>query len=148
MPERLIDVKARDTTLHTFPVSVSDPHADTGVFKRKALEAAANAHLLPDEELELLTAEVHVARPGPLEPFGDPLDVLAETRQGLEQIVRESAYRLWESNGRPQGQADEIWRTAQHQHWCQRAYALWEREGCPQGRAEEHWLRTLGFERD
>lgn len=148
MPERLIDIKARETTLHTFPVTVSDPDADTGVFKKKALEAAANAQLLPSEALEVLTAAVHVSRGGPLEPAEDPLGVLAETKQGLDQVVRERAYILWEQAGRPNGRADEFWHQAQHQRWCERAYALWEREGRPQGKAHEHWHRTLEFERD
>jgi Protein of unknown function (DUF2934) len=148
MPERLIDIKARDSTLHTFPVSVSDPAADTGVFKKKALEAAANAHLLPNEELEILTAAVHVSRGGPLEPMGDRLGVWAETKAGLDQVVRERAYMLWEQGGRPDGRAEEFWHQAQHQRWCERAYALWQREGCPQGKANEHWQRTLDFERD
>jgi len=148
VPERLIDVKARETTLHTFPVTVSDTNADTGVFKKKALEAAANAHLLPNQELAILTAEPHLSRSGPLEPTGDSLDVLAETRQGLEQLVRERAYFLWERANRPTDKADEFWHQAQHQHWCKRAYALWEREGCPHNMSDSHWFRTIAFERD
>jgi hypothetical protein len=148
MPERLIDVQARESTLHTFPVTVSDPNADTGVFKKKALEAAANAHLLPNEELHILTAAVHVSRGGPLEPMGDPLGAMAETKAGLDQVVRERAYLLWEQAGKPQGRTDEFWRQAQHQRWSERAYALWEREGCLQGKANEHWHRTLNFEKD
>ena len=148
MPERLIDVKARETTLHTFPVTVSDPNADTGVFKKKALEAAANAHLLPNQELDILTAEPHVSRPGRLQPAGDSLGVLAETREGLEQVVRERAYMFWEQAGRPTEKADTFWYRAQHQRWCERAHALWEREGCPQDKAEEHWYRIVNFERE
>ena len=148
LSERLIDIKARERTLHTFPVTISDRDADTGVFKSKALEAAANAQLLPNEELELLSATVHVSRGGPLEPVGDPLGVLAETKPGLDQVVREHAYVLWEQAGRPNGRADEFWHQAQHRRWCERAYALWEREGCRQGKANEHWHRTLNFEKD
>ena len=148
MPERLIDVKARGTTLHTFPVTVSDNNSDTGVFKRKALEAAAYAHLLPDQELEILTAEVHVSRSGHLEPSGDRLGVMAETRQGLEQFVREHAYLSWERADRPNGRADEFWHQTQQQFWRERAYALWQREGSPTGKADEHWYRTINFERE
>jgi hypothetical protein len=148
MPERLIDIKVRESTLHTFPVTVSDPNADTGVFEKKALEAAANAKLLPNEELEILTAAEHIGRSGAFEPIGDPLGVLAETKQGLDQVVRERAYLLWEHAGRPNGRTDEFWHQAQHQRWCERSYALWKREGCPHGKATEHWHRTLDFERD
>jgi Protein of unknown function (DUF2934) len=148
MPERLIDINARQRTLHTFPVSVGDPAADTGVFERKALEAAAHAHLVPNEQLEILNATKHVSRGGPLEPTGDFLGVLAETREGLEQVVRERAYMLWERAGRPAGKNDEFWHQAQHQRWCERAYSTWERENRPAGNADEHWHRTLNFERD
>ena len=61
---------------------------------------------------------MHICGSGPLEPDRDPLGVLAETKAGLDQVVRD------------------------------RAYALWERDGCPQGKADEHWHRTLSFERD
>ena len=154
MPERLVDVKTDVKTggrvLHTFPVTVNDGTAERGEdgFKKKALEAAANAQLVPNNELETLSVDMHITRSGPLEPDSDPLGVLAETKEGLDQIVRERAFLLWEQAGRPDGEADEFWDQAQRQRWCERAYALWEREGCPQGKAEEHWYRTLNFERN
>ena len=51
MPERLVDVKAGERILHTFPVTISDRTAETGNdgFKKKALEAAANAKLVPNK---------------------------------------------------------------------------------------------------
>jgi Protein of unknown function (DUF2934) len=149
MPERLVDVKKKNVgVLHTFPVTVSNPPAATEeeVFKQKALEAAAHAKLVPNEELERLDANMHISRSGPLEPYGDPLGVLAETKEGLDQFVRENAYFAWELAGRPDGRADEFWHEAQHHRFCERAYALWEREGHPDGKADEHWYRTRAFE--
>jgi Protein of unknown function (DUF2934) len=119
---------------------------EEAVFKEKALEAAANAKLIPNEELEKLNAKMHISRSGPLTPYGDPHGVLAETKEGVDQVVRERAYLLWEQAGCPEGLADDFWHQAQHQRFCERAYAVWEREGCPEGKADEHWFRTRAFE--
>jgi hypothetical protein len=147
MPERLVDVeKWGAKVLHTFPVTVSAPPEEEAAFKQKALEAAANAKLVPNEELDSLNAKMHVSRSGPLTPYGDPHGVLAETKEGLDQVVRERAYLLWEQAGCPEGLADDFWHQAQHQRFCERAYAVWEREGCPEGKADEHWFRTRAFE--
>ena len=146
MAERLVDVKQGERTVHTFPVTVSDPSADEEAFKRKALEAAAHARAVPDKELDSLSAKMHVSRSGPLEPCPDPLGVLAETKAGLEQFDRERAYLLWEQAGRPDGRAEEFWHQAQHRRFCERAYALWERDGRPEGKADEHWYRVRCFE--
>lgn len=149
MKERLIEVRTGESVRHTFPVTINDPIAasDEETFKKKALEAAAHAQLVPDNELKDLSAHMHVSRSGPLEPHPDPLGVMAETPAGLNQFVRERANRLWDQAGRPEGRAEEFWHQAEHQHWRERAYALWEREGCPQGKADEHWYRILNFER-
>jgi hypothetical protein len=147
MPERLVDVERRGAeVLHTFPVTTSAPPIEEEAFKQKALEAAANANLVPNEELEDLNAKMHVSRGGQLTPYGDPLGVLAETKAGLDQFVRDRAYYLWEQAGRPEGRAEDFWHQAQHQRFCERAYALWEREGCPEGKADEHWFRIRAFE--
>jgi hypothetical protein len=147
MPERLVDVGRRGVELlHTFPVATAAPKSDEEAFKRKALEAAANAKLVPNEELDSLDAKMHVSRGGQLTPYGDSLGVLAETKAGLDQVVRERAYLLWEQAGRPDSDADGFWHQAQHQRFCERAYALWEREGRPEGKAGEHWLRIRAFE--
>ena len=146
MPERLVDVEKQGSkVLHTFPVTISPP-AGEEAFKQKALEAAANAKLVPNEELESLDAKMHVSRGGQLTPYGDPHGVLAETKAGLDQVVRERAYLLWEQAGCWNDRADDFWHQAQHQRFCERAYALWEREGCPEGKADEHWFRTRAFE--
>ena len=146
MPERLVDVEKQGSkVLHTFPVTISPPAGDEA-FKQKALEAAGNAKLVPNEELESLNAKMHVSRSGQLAPYGDPHGVLAETKAGLDQVVRERAYLLWEQAGWRDDRADDFWHQAQHQRFCERAHALWEREGCPEGKADEHWFRTRAFE--
>src|SRR5271166_5994534 len=131
MPERLVDVEKHGVqVLHTFPVTITDPAMETEeeAFKRKALEAAANAKLVPNQELETLNAKIHVSRGGQLTPYGDPLGVLAETKAGLDQFVRDRAYFLWEQAGRPDGRAEDFWHQAQYQRFCECAYALWERK--------------------
>jgi hypothetical protein len=80
------------------------------------LKAAAYAQLVPDADLKDLTTRMHVSRGGALEPYGDHRDVLSQTKRGLDQVVRE------------------------------RAYVLWQQEGCPEGRAHEYWHRTREFE--
>jgi hypothetical protein len=96
MPERLIDVERKGAeVLHTFPVTASAPATDEEAFKQKALEAAANAKLVPNDQLENLNAKMHVSRGGQLTPYGDPHGVLAETKAGLDQVVRERAYLIW-----------------------------------------------------
>ena len=54
MAERLVDVKAGERLVHTFPVTKSERPAEPGDegFKKKAPEAAANAKVVPNEELE------------------------------------------------------------------------------------------------
>jgi Protein of unknown function (DUF2934) len=147
MAERLVDVEKRGSRLlHTFPVTTSAPPTEEEPYKQKALEAAANAKLVPNEELESLDARIHVSRGGQLTPFGDPHGVLAETKEGLDQLVRERAYLLWEQAGCPEGRAEDFWHQAQNQRFSEPAYALWEREGCPEGKADEHWFRTRAFE--
>jgi hypothetical protein len=149
MPERLVDIQNGARVLHTFPVTISDRSDASGeeAYRKKALEAAANAALVTAKELQSLSAHMHVSRSGALEPSPDPLGVLAETRQGLDQLVREHAFLLWEQAGRPEGRADDFWCLAQQQRWSERAYALWQRQGCPEGKAQEHWYSTLDFER-
>jgi hypothetical protein len=68
--------------------------------------------------------------------------VLAETKEGLDQVVRERAYLLWEQAGRRKAAP----RTSGIRRFSERAYALWEREGRPEGKADEHWFRTSAFE--
>jgi hypothetical protein len=143
MPERLVDVeKQRAKVLHTFPVTISAPATEEEAFKQKALEAARNAKLVPNEELESLDAKMHVSRGGQLTPYGDPHGVLAETKAGLDQVVRERAYLLWEQAGLPDGCADDFWHQAQRQLFSERGTR------CGSGRAVRKARRTsTGFGR-
>src|SRR5664279_2713282 len=121
MPERLVDIEKQGVqVLHTFPVTIRDPGVETDeeAFKRKALEAAANAKLVPNEELKSLNTRIHIGRGGQLTPYGDPHGVLAETKAGLDQVVRERAFLLLEQAGRPDGRADDFWHQAQHGRFC------------------------------
>jgi hypothetical protein len=149
MTERLVDVVgSKKEVLHTFPISVGGGAIapKDAAYEEKALRAAAHAQLVPDADLKNLTTRMHVSRSGPLEPFGDDLNVSSQTKAGLDQIVRGRAYLLWEIDGCPDGRAIEYWDRAHEQHLRERAYALWEQEGCPVGRADEYWHRTNEFE--
>jgi Mg2+ and Co2+ transporter CorA len=96
MPERLVDVEKQGSeVLHTFPVTISTPAMEEEhAFKEKALEAAANAKPVPNEELETLNAKMHVGRGGQLTPYGDPHSVFAETKAGLDQVVGEAMAKV------------------------------------------------------
>jgi hypothetical protein len=48
---------------------------------------------------------MHLSRGGQLTPHGDPQGALAGTKAGLDQVVRERAYLLWEQAGRPERRA-------------------------------------------
>ena len=149
--ERLVDVLGiNKTVLHTFPITLGESGSAVAPidadYEEKALRAAAHAQLSPDADLKNLTTRMHVSRGGPLEPFGDELDVSSQTKEGLDQMVRERAYFLWEMDGCPHGDADEYWHRAHEQHLRERAYALWQQEGYSVGRADEYWYRTQEFE--
>jgi Protein of unknown function (DUF2934) len=151
MPERLVDVLCGNkTVLHTFLITLGDSGGVTvpndAEYEKKALEAAAHAKLAPDADLKHLTTRMHVSRGGPLEPFGDDLDVSSQTKRGLDQAVRERAYLLWEADGRSSGCGDEYWHRAHEQHLRERAYVLWQQGRCPEGRADEYWHQTQEFE--
>jgi Protein of unknown function (DUF2934) len=147
--ERLVDVKtAEGQVLHTFPVTIatSGVPANDGDYEEKALTAAAHAQIVPDAELKSLTSKMHVSRGGRLEPYGDNLEVLSQTNQGLDQAIRERAYLLWEADGCQEGGADDYWHRARDHNLRERAYVLWQQDGSPAGRAEDHWHRTCEFE--
>jgi Protein of unknown function (DUF2934) len=149
MTERLIDVlNSKGTVIHTYPVTLGGPEvaADDAEYIAKALEAAAHGALVPDAELEGLTAKIHVSRGGQLATYGDTAGGESETKHSLEEEVRTHAYFLWEQEGRPLGRADEHWQRAQTEHFRRRAYALWQQEGSPEGRADEYWRRLHEFE--
>ncbi len=149
MAERLVDVLNSDkTVVHTFPITVGGPDkaSKDGEYEEKALNAAGHAHLVADADLKGLSTRMHVARRGPLAPYGDDRHVLSQTKQQLDQVVRERAYFLWQQECCPEGRADEHWHRAHDQHLRERAYFLWEREGRPEERADEHWHGTREFE--
>src|ERR1700722_4463699 len=149
MAERLVDVSnSRKTVLHTFPITVGDLdcHPGDDDYEDRALKAAAHAQLVSDVDLKNLEAEIHVSRSGMMTPYGDGRSVLTETKQGLEQVVRDRAYYQWQKEGCPEGHADDIWNRAREQHFRERAYVLWQQEGAPEGRADEYWRRTQEFE--
>jgi Protein of unknown function (DUF2934) len=151
MAERLVDVSnGNNTLLHTFPITVGDADGTPKDIKyeEKALKAAAHAQLVPDADLKNLTTRMHVSRSGTMTPQGDKLQVLSQTKQALDQEVRERAYFLWQLDGCPQGRADEFWNRAREQHFRERAYILWQQEGCPEGRADEYWRKIQEFETD
>jgi hypothetical protein len=149
MTERLIDVlNSKGTVIHTYPVTLGEPGdtVDDAEYIAKALEAAAHGALVPNAELRGLTAKIHVSRGGQLANYGDAVSSESETKQRLEQDVRNHAYFLWEQEGRAEGQADEHWQRARIEHFRRRAYALWQQEGSPEGRADEYWHRLREFE--
>ena len=143
MPERLVDVETQGSqVLHTFPVTISAPAAEENAFKEKALAAAGNAKLVPNEELDSLNAKMSAAA-GPIRRSarrarGDQ----GGSRPGCSR-ARLLALGAGGSAGWPRR---DFWHQAQHERFCERAYALWEREGCPEGKADEHWFRTRAFE--
>src|SRR6476659_7136708 len=144
MPERLVDVlNGVGNVLHTFPVVVeaSDAISDED-YITNALKLAAHSPLLPDGDVQTLTARLHVARGGPLAPYGDDRHILEGTVQGLENVLRERAYHIWQRDGHPHGRAEEHWHQAFDQHIRERAYFLWLQECCPVGRADEHWRES------
>jgi len=147
MPERLVDVLRFGTVIHTFPVLIENPQvpADDD-FVTSALKLAANLKLVPDDDFRNLNARMHVPRGGQVTPYGDGRHILEGTKQGLEHVLRERAYFLWENEGCPPGQAEDHWYRAFDQHLRERAYFLWLSEDCPEGRAEEHWSRAYAFE--
>ena len=149
MEERLVDVLDRNgQILHTYPVTLDDAGEAIGdaEFMEKALAAAAHGQLVPDHELEHLTAQMHRAQAGQLQPYGDAVRTDSETKDGLEQAVRELAYSLWEQEGRPDGRAEEYWYRALEEHLRGRAYVLWQQEGSAEGTADANWEEIRRFQ--
>ena len=148
MVERLVDVmKDSGGVVHIYPITVAAETASDAEYEKKALMAAAYDQVVPNAELDSLTTRMHMSRGGPLAQCGDDRGILSETKFGLDQVVRERAYRLWEQDGCQSGRTEEYWHRAHEQHLRERAYVLWEQEGCPEGRSDEFWHRTCEFER-
>lgn len=60
----------------------------------------------------------------------------------LAQAVRNTAYFLWEQDGRPEGHSFEYWLRAKEVHLRQLAYDLWLSEGSPDGRDVDNWIEV------
>ncbi|MEO5806071.1 DUF2934 domain-containing protein [Devosia sp.] len=65
-----------------------------------------------------------------------------QSLENLHEAITNTAYFLWEQDGRPEGQADLYWQRAHEQHLRQRAYDIWLRNGAPEGRADDFWYRA------
>lgn len=123
MPERLVDVlNGAGNVLHTFPVVVdaSDAISDED-YITNALKLAAHSPLIPGGDVKAFTARLHIARGGPLAPYGDDRHVLEGTMQGLENVLRMRAYYIWQQDGQPHGHAEEHRYFAFDQHLRERA---------------------------
>ncbi|WIJ26144.1 DUF2934 domain-containing protein [Devosia sp. RR2S18] len=62
----------------------------------------------------------------------------------LAEAVRNTAYFLWEQDGRPEDRAFHYWLKAKEMHQRQLAYDKWLAEGTPQERAEDNWRAAAG----
>ncbi|WP_306751617.1 DUF2934 domain-containing protein [Paracoccus actinidiae] len=142
----IIDSSGR--VLHTYPITIGETGEGAGdvEYQAKALQAAAHGQLVSDAELPGLSARMHQSRGGRLQPSSDEISTTSETKLGLEQVVREQAYALWEQEGRPDGRAEEFWHRALEQHLKGRAYVLWQQEGSPDGGADKDWHQTREFQ--
>jgi len=125
MTERLVDIlDANRNAIHSHLVTPSD--GSDADFMAKGLEAAVNGQLVPDAELARLTAGIRHRYEGRIAPDDDHLAGDSQTKTGLEQDVRETAYLLWEQEGRLEGRSDEYWHRAHDQHLPERVYTLWQ----------------------
>jgi hypothetical protein len=62
----------------------------------------------------------------------------------LAEMIRNTAYFLWEQDGRPEGRSFDYWLRAKDMHLRQIAYDKWLAEGTPPDRAEVHWRDAAG----
>jgi hypothetical protein len=76
-----------------------------------------------------------------VEDLDDEPDDIRSIRAAKEfrETVRETAYFLWEQDGRPPGRDAYYWRLAREKHLRQLAFDRWLQEGSPPGRAEANW---------
>lgn len=57
----------------------------------------------------------------------------------MAEQIRQTAYFLWEHDGRPEGRAMDYWVRAKQMHQRQLAYDRWLAEGTPLDRSDVHW---------
>ncbi|MBU1336354.1 MAG: DUF2934 domain-containing protein [Alphaproteobacteria bacterium] len=62
----------------------------------------------------------------------------------LAERIRQTAYFLWDQDGRPDGRSFDYWLRAKDMHLRELAYDKWLAEGAPMGRAELHWRDAAG----
>ena len=62
----------------------------------------------------------------------------------VAERIRQTAYFLWEHDGRPEGRAFDYWVRAKEMLLRELAYDRWLAEGAPVDRAEEHWQAAAG----
>ena len=60
----------------------------------------------------------------------------------IAERIRQTAYFLWEQDGRPEGEAMAYWLRAKDALVRQLAYDRWLAEGAPPDRAELFWTRA------
>ncbi len=60
----------------------------------------------------------------------------------LAHAIRDTAYFLWEQDGRPEGHAVDYWLRAKEMHLRQLAYDRWLAEGSPPGRDFDFWVEA------
>ncbi len=149
MTYRLVDIVDKNGSIvHTYPVTLGPNETATDDrYIEKALEAAAHGELVDISELPTLTAKMHVSRGGRMQPSDDRVETDSQTKEGLEQEVREAAFLLWEQHGRPEGRAEEFWAMALDEHVRRRAYTLWTQDGTPQ-QPEDDWNQVRAFEQN
>ena len=58
----------------------------------------------------------------------------------VAERIRQTAYFLWEQDGRPEGRAFDYWVRAKDMMLRELAYDKWLAEGTPADRAEENWI--------
>ncbi|WP_316355997.1 DUF2934 domain-containing protein [Devosia sp.] len=62
----------------------------------------------------------------------------------VAERIRQTAYFLWEQDGRPEGRAFDYWVRAKDMMLRELAYDRWLAEGTPIDRAETHWHDAAG----
>ena len=58
--------------------------------------------------------------------------------------IRQTAYFLWEQDGRPEGHSFDYWLRAKDMLLREMAYDQWLAEGAPVGRDDEIWRDVAG----
>lgn len=62
----------------------------------------------------------------------------------VAERLRQTAYFLWEQDGRPEGRAFDYWLKAKEKLLRELAYDRWLAEGEPVNRADKHWRDAAG----